>query len=136
MRWKVRFDVYTSLYTTSHYYIKGRLLYGSRSNREFVGGYFWSVYYTLRRAMSWEIKRQAMELRIGSEVHALTTDHEGYFEFIKPVEDSNLESTVIELSSNISGHRYTQILSLDPYNDDIPVGILSLIHISEPTRPY
>ena len=121
----MRFDVYTSLYTTSHYYTKGRLLYGSRSNREFVGGYFWSVYYTLRRAMSWEIKRQAMELRIGSEVHALTTDHEGYFEFIKPVEDSNLESTVIELSSNISGHRYTQILSLDPYNDDIPVGIIS-----------
>ncbi len=125
MRRKVRFDVYTSLYTSSHCYLKGRLLYGQRSRREFVGGYFLSVYYTLKRALSWEIKRQDMELRIGEDVYPLKTDHEGYFEFIKPIDPSILESTVIELSSNISNHRYTQTVQLDAYNDDVPLGIIS-----------
>ncbi len=75
--------------------------------------------------MSWEIKRQDMELRIGEDVYPLQTDHEGYFEFIKPIDPSILESTMIELSSNISNRRYTQSLQLDAYNDDVPLGIIS-----------
>ena len=75
--------------------------------------------------MSWEIKRQDMELRIGEDVYPLKTDHEGYFEFIKPIDPSILESTMIELSSNISNRRYTQSLQLDAYNDDVPLGIIS-----------
>lgn len=125
MRRKVRFDIYTSLYTSSHWYIRGRLLYGWRSKREFTGGYFWSLCYSLRRAISWEIKRQDMELRIGSRAFPLATDHEGYFEFLQPIDVSNLERMEIELSSNISSHRYVQSVHLDAYNDDVPLGIIS-----------
>lgn len=90
-----------------------------------MNGYLLSLFYTLRRALSWEIKRKRLDLTIGDQVHELITDKEGYFEYLVEEDCFDAEGIEVSLSTTISKKIHRSKVELKSYVQDVPLGIIS-----------
>lgn len=123
---KLHLHIYTSFFTQSHVYLKGRLLKNKPLTDKENNGILKALFYTFLRAMSREITLQKIECFVGNKKIEIVTDKEGYFELYENIEamEGN-DFSVINLKVNFKGQEKEQLVQLHDYSQQVPVGIIS-----------
>lgn len=118
-------QIYTSLLTSSHLYIKGRVL-KDRSPMSFVNqGPISSLFNTLLRALSKEVPSIPIRCYYGVHLFELETDEEGYFEVFHNVTTIESSSDTFRIEGVIKGETISFTRKLTSYRYNVPKGIIS-----------
>lgn len=119
-------QIYTSFFTRTHVYLKGRLLRNKPLLDRENSGILRALIYTGLRALSREVAGQPMMCLIGNHEVALITDKEGYFEVCEPISTlAENDYTSVQLHTQYKGHEYHQKAIMTDYSKYVPVGIIS-----------
>lgn len=122
---KYMIQVYTSFVTSTHLYVKGRVL-KNKSPMSFTDqGPISSLFNTLLRARSRELPNSPIKCVFGSHVFEEMTDDEGYFEIFHNISDFSIIPKSIKLSGNFRGCNVEFERLLRTYQFDVPQGIIS-----------
>ena len=118
-------QVYTAFVTSSHLYVKGRVL-KNRSPISFENqGPISSLFNTILRANSKELPDTKIQCVFGPQTFEDITDEEGYFEFIKEVKGLEAIPKKVTLKGNLKGGHVQVDQTLRTYQYDVPHGIIS-----------
>ena len=119
-------QIYTSFFTQSHVYLKGRLLRNKPLLDKENSGVLRALVYTLLRALSREVTHQPVECWVGTRKVKMLTDDEGYFELYEHIETLATDDfTVMQLKTTYRGKENTRTVELTDLSQQVPVGIIS-----------
>jgi phosphatidate phosphatase APP1 len=119
-------QIYTSFYTKSHVYLKGRLLRDKPLEDQENSGILKALFYTLLRALSREVTGKKVACWVGSRQVDMITDDEGYFELYENTETlAKDDFTTIRLTVDYKGAKNSKTVQLTDYSRQVPVGIIS-----------
>lgn len=118
-------QVYTAFVTSSHVYIKGRVL-KNRSPVSFIGqGPMSSLFNTILRAYSNELPFVPLKCRFGDHVFEEKTDKEGYFEIFYSISDFTSIPKEIHIEAEYKENPIYAKKAIRLYLYDVPHGIVS-----------
>ena len=122
---KYLIQVYTSFVTSSHLYIKGRVL-KDRSPTVFAEqGPISSLFNTILRARSTELPDIPIKCVFGDHTFEVVTDDEGYFEIFHNITDKTAIPKKVRISGHVKGEHISFDRELRAYLYDVPKGIIS-----------
>lgn len=101
-------ETYTAFRSKSHLYIKGRILRKSPIVSKKVGPIL-SLYYTALRAWTREVSDVKITVSYGQKQYKLKSDHEGYFELLTKVGETDSKNSQLDILCN----EYSQSIDLD-----------------------
>lgn len=118
-------QVYTSFVTSSHLYVKGRVL-KNRSPMSFENqGPMSSLFNTILRMRSREMPDIAIRCTFGDHTFEEVTDHEGYFEIFHNISEFPVMPKKIRVAGHVKGEDISFDRTLSTYLYDVPHGIIS-----------
>ena len=122
---KYLIQVYTSFVTSSHLYIKGRVL-KDRSPTVFAEqGPLSSLFNTILRARSREFPDIPIKCIFGDHTFEVTTDEEGYFEIFHDISSYSSIPKKVRISGQVKDENISFDRELRTYLYDVPKGIIS-----------
>lgn len=118
-------QLYTSFVTSSHLYIKGRVL-KNRYPMSFVNqGPISSLFNTILRLRSKELPNIPIRCLFGEHVFEVETDCEGYFEIFHNTSTFQTIPEKIKIEGTFKGENIAFERTLRAYLYDVPHGIIS-----------
>jgi len=118
-------QIYTSFLTSSHIYVKGRVL-KNRFPMSFVNqGPISSLFNTILRARSKELPNIPIRCGFGDHVFDVVTDCEGYFEIFHNISTFQSIPKKIKIEGEFKGENIVFERPLSSYLYDVPHGIIS-----------
>ncbi|MGH1335202.1 MAG: phosphatase domain-containing protein [Aureispira sp.] len=119
-------QLYTAFFTSSHLYLRGRLLKDQPLVDKENGSVWRALFYTGRRALSREIAHQKVQVILEKHVVELTTDKEGYFEWQEAVAAIPTPTrTGIQLNVPYKKQDHLLPIQLEDYSQSSSIGIIS-----------
>ena len=118
-------QVYTSFVTSSHFYLKGRVL-KNKSPMSFVNqGPISSLFNTILRVRSRELPNIPIRCGFGDHTFKVETDCEGYFEVFHNISIFPSSPKKIKIEGQIKNDLISFERTLSAYLYDVPHGIIS-----------